>query len=221
MESSEEKTQASFVKHCRSCTSETAFTCGEGGENFPGSTRPLAVGRSQVGMSGAYSLLSSPQGPFGYWIPTGLESTTEAVKPLPPSGPCWRECCSRVSWLWDSGLEQTRNQKCKKGPGAQGQFPTRRVFRRMSCEHSGVRTGDSLHSSNYWSNPLVDAFHKQNSHAPGKASMIYTGKNLCTWKKCGMALTNVDVPFSWGWARVSPWGFMLSRTTGVVRLMQQ
>ena len=67
----------------------------------------------------------------------------------------------------------------------------------------------------------VDAFHKQNSQAPGKASMIYTGKNLCKWKKCGMALTNIDVPFSRGWARVSTWGFMLSRTTGVFRLMQQ
>lgn len=81
MESSEEKTQASFVKHCGSCTSETAFTCREGGENFPASSWPLAMGRSQVGMSGAYSLLSSPRGPFGYWVPTGLESTTEAVKP--------------------------------------------------------------------------------------------------------------------------------------------
>lgn len=47
MESSEEKTQASFVKHCGSCTSETAFTCREGGENFPASSWPLAMGRSQ------------------------------------------------------------------------------------------------------------------------------------------------------------------------------
>lgn len=38
-------------------------------------------GEKPGGMSGAYSLLSSPRGPFGYWVPTGLESTTEAVKP--------------------------------------------------------------------------------------------------------------------------------------------
>lgn len=65
-----------------------------------------------------------------------------------------------------------------KGPGAQEQLPTSRVFRRMSCEHRGVRTGDSLHSSSHWSNPPVDAFRKQNSRAPGKASVIYTGKSL-------------------------------------------
>ena len=35
------------------------------------------------------------------------------------------------------------------------------------------------------------------------------------------ASTNIDVPFSWGWARVSTWEFMLSRTMWVVRLMQQ
>lgn len=41
----------------------------------------LAMGRSQVGMLGAYSLLSSPRVPFGHWIPVGPESTTEAIKP--------------------------------------------------------------------------------------------------------------------------------------------
>ena len=59
------------------------------------------------------------------------------------------------------------------------------LLRRMNCEHSDMRTGDSLHYSNYSSNPPEDAFHKQNSHAPGKVSMIYAEKNLCKWKKCG------------------------------------
>ena len=40
------------------------------------------------------------------------------------------------------------------------------LLRRMNCEPSDMRAGDSLHSSNYSSNPLEDAFHKQNSHAP-------------------------------------------------------
>ena len=58
------------------------------------------------------------------------------------------------------------------------------LHRRIHCEHSDMRTGDSLHSSNYSHNPPEDAFHKQNSHAPGKASVIYIEKNLCKWKKC-------------------------------------
>ncbi|KAB0346564.1 hypothetical protein FD754_011421, partial [Muntiacus muntjak] len=37
----------------------------------------------------------------------------------------------------------------------------------------------------------VDAFHKQNSHAPGKASMIYAGKNLC--KKAGSLRTSLQM----------------------------
>lgn len=40
-------------------------------------------------------------------------------------------------------------------------------------------------------------------------------------RNVGKASTNIDVSFSWGWARVSTWGFLFSRTTWVVRLMQQ
>lgn len=50
--------------------------------------------------------------------------------------------------------------------------------RKMSSEHIGVGTDDSLLSPGH-------AFHEQNSHGPGDAFMVSVGEDLHMWKEHG------------------------------------